>query len=113
MWLQIFESLIRKESIIWPASRRLDSKEFSLFNHIESSGAKGPPPQMLIEFFNIRLDLHTHFSGGRSRGLVFPSLSEFSTVYCDPHTVKGFGIVNKAEIAVFLELSCFFKSSGC
>ena len=24
------------------------------------------------------------------------------------HTVKGFGIVNKAEIAVFLELSCFF-----
>ena len=24
------------------------------------------------------------------------------------HTVKGFGIVNKAEIVVFLELSCFF-----
>ena len=24
------------------------------------------------------------------------------------HTVKGFGIVNKAEINVFLELSCFF-----
>ena len=24
------------------------------------------------------------------------------------HTVKGFGIVNKAEIGVFLELSCFF-----
>ena len=24
------------------------------------------------------------------------------------HTVKGFGIVNKAEIDVFLELSCFF-----
>ena len=41
-----------------------------------------------------------------SGGLVFPSLSEFSTVYCDP--VKGFGIVNKAEIDVFLELSCFF-----
>ena len=27
-------------------------------------------------------------------------------VYCDPH--KGFGIVNKAEIDVFLELSRFF-----
>ena len=27
-------------------------------------------------------------------------------VYCDPH--KGFGIVNKAEIDGFLELSCFF-----
>ena len=25
------------------------------------------------------------------------------------HTVKGFGIVNKAEIDVFLELSCFFR----
>jgi len=24
------------------------------------------------------------------------------------HTVKGFGIVNKAEADVFLELSCFF-----
>ena len=27
------------------------------------------------------------------------------------HTVKGFGIVNKAEIDVFLELSCFFNDS--
>ena len=24
------------------------------------------------------------------------------------HTVKGFGIINKAEIDVFLEISCFF-----
>ena len=23
------------------------------------------------------------------------------------HTVKGFGVVNKAEVGVFLELSCF------
>ena len=37
------------------------------------------------------------------------------------YTVKGFGIVNKAEIDVFLELSCFFDDpadignliSGC
>ena len=35
-----------------------------------------------------------------------PSLSEFSVVNCDP--VEVFGIVNKAEIDVFLELSCFF-----
>ena len=28
------------------------------------------------------------------------------------HTVKGFGIVNKAEIDVFLELSCFFHDSA-
>ena len=25
------------------------------------------------------------------------------------HTVKGFGIVNKAEVDVFLELSCFIN----
>ena len=25
------------------------------------------------------------------------------------HTVKGFGIVNKAEVDVFLEFSCFFN----
>ena len=24
------------------------------------------------------------------------------------HTIKGFGIVNKAEVDAFLELSCFF-----
>ena len=27
-------------------------------------------------------------------------------VYCSPH--KGFGVVNKVEVDVFLELSCFF-----
>ena len=37
------------------------------------------------------------------------------------HTVKGFGLVNKADIDIFLELSCFFDDpvdvgnliSGC
>jgi len=28
------------------------------------------------------------------------------------HTVKGFGIVNKAEVDLFLELSCFFDESA-
>ena len=27
------------------------------------------------------------------------------------HTVKGFGIVNKAEVDVILELSCFFNDT--
>ena len=27
------------------------------------------------------------------------------------HTVKGFGIVNKAEVDVFLKFSCFFDDS--
>ena len=41
-------------------------------------------------------DLHTDFSGGRSGGMVFLSLSEFSAVCRDSH--KGFGIVKEAEI---------------
>ena len=52
------------------------------------------------------LDLHTDFSGGMSGGLIFPSLQEFSTVCCDLH--KDFGIVNKVEVDIFLEFSCFF-----
>ena len=39
--------------------------------------------------------------------MVFTSFEEFSTVCCDP-TVKGFGVVSKAKVDVFLELSCFF-----
>ena len=42
----------------------------------------------------------------RSGGLVFPSLSEFSTVCCDPH--RGFSIVSEVQADVFLELPCFF-----
>jgi len=55
------------------------------------------------------LDLHTDFSGGRSGGLVFPSLKAFSTVVVI-HIVKGFGIIYKAEVDIFLELSCFFNN---
>ena len=51
--------------------------------------------------------MHTDFSRGRSGGLVFPSLSELSIVFVI-HTVKGFGVVNKAKVDIFLELSCFF-----
>ena len=35
---------------------------------------------------------------------LFKNFPQFAVI----HTVKGFGIVNKAEIDVFLELSCFF-----
>ena len=51
--------------------------------------------------------LHIGFSRGRSDALVFPSLSEFSTVYCDPHN-QSLCVVNQAEMDVFLQLSCFF-----
>ena len=29
-------------------------------------------------------------------------------LHCVIHTVKGFNIVNEAEVDIFLELSCFF-----
>ena len=38
----------------------------------------------------------------------YSHLSEFSPQFVVIHTVKGFGIVNKAEIDVFLEPACFF-----
>ena len=34
---------------------------------------------------------------------LFKNFPQFGVI----HTVKGFGIVNKAEVDVFLELSCF------
>ena len=39
---------------------------------------------------------------------LFKNIPQFVVI----HTVKGFGIVNKAEIDVFLELSCIFNDSG-
>ena len=35
---------------------------------------------------------------------LFKDFPQFSV----SHTVKGFGVVNKAEVDVFLELPCFF-----
>ena len=35
---------------------------------------------------------------------LFQNFPQFTVI----HAVKGFGIVNKAEVDVFLELSCFF-----
>ena len=68
---------------------------------------------ILLFLFGTSLLFHVqfYFSRGRLGGLVYPSLSEFSTVYVI-HIVKVFGIVNKAEIDVFLELSCFFHDPG-
>ena len=39
--------------------------------------------------------------------LLFQNFPEFIVI----HTVKCFGIVNNAEIDVFLELSCFFDDA--
>ena len=39
---------------------------------------------------------------------LFKNFPQFAVI----HTIKGFGIVNKAEIDVFLELSCFFNDQA-
>ena len=60
-----------------------------------------------VQFLLLLPDLHIGFS---SAGQVvwyshlFQNFPQLIVV----HAVKGFGIVNKAEIDVFMELSCFF-----
>ena len=59
-----------------------------------------------VQFSLLLPDLHIGCSGGRSGGLVFHLFKNFLQ-FALIHTVKGFGIVNKAEADVFLELACF------
>ena len=46
----------------------------------------------------------TQFGIPISYSHLFKNFPQFVVIY----TVKGFGVVNKAEIDVFLKLSCFF-----
>ena len=52
------------------------------------------------------LDQNTDFSGGRSGGLVFPSLEEFPTVCCDPHSQRLWH--SQWSRSRILEFPCFF-----
>ena len=63
-------------------------------------------PLFDVWFSLLLLDLLPGFSGNRKSNLVFPSLKNFPQFIVI--TVKGFGIVNEAEVDVFLEFSCFF-----
>ena len=47
----------------------------------------------------------TYIQISQEAGQVVPSLCEFSTFCCDPHSHKGLGVVNNREVDVFLELS--------
>ena len=60
-----------------------------------------------VHFQLLFLDLHTDFSAGTQvvwYSYLFKNFPQLIVI----HTVKSFGIVNKAEIDVFLEFSCFF-----
>ena len=61
-----------------------------------------------VQFKLLLLDVHTDFSGGRSGGLVNTHLFQNFPQFVMIDTVKGFGIVSRTEVDVFLGLSCFF-----
>ena len=50
------------------------------------------------------VDLHTGFSG---KVVWYSHLFQNFPLVVVIHTLKGFGLVNKAEVDVFLELTCF------
>ena len=62
---------------------------------------------VLLFFLLLLLHLHTGFSGGRSDGLdshLFKNFSLFVVI----HAVKGFDVVDEAEVDAFLEFSLLF-----
>ena len=59
-----------------------------------------------VQFKYSLLDLHT-VSQEAGKVVWYSHLFKNFPQFVVIHTVKGFGIVNKAEIDIFLELSCF------
>ena len=57
-----------------------------------------------VQFELLLPDMHIGFYQVVWYSHLFQNFPQFLVI----HTVKGFGIVSKAEIDVFLELSCFF-----
>ena len=80
----------------------------TIYNLDELLPQFGISPLFHVQFWLLLLDMHTDFSGGRSGRCSDIPISLRFVQFVVIHTVKGFGIVNKAEIDVFLELSCFF-----
>ena len=60
-----------------------------------------------VQFWLLLPDLHIGFSRGRSGDLVFSSLSEFSTVYCDPYSQR-FWHSQESRNRYFSGTFCFF-----
>ena len=60
-----------------------------------------------VQFLLLLPDLHT-ISQEAGQVVWYSHLFQIFPQFIVIHTVKGFGIVNKAEIDVFLELYCFF-----
>ena len=83
-----------KRSVFIPIPKKGNAKEclnyrtIALISHTSKVMLKILQAR-LQQYVNRELpDVHTGFSRGRSGGLVFPSLSEFSTVSCYPHSQR-------------------------
>ena len=63
-------------------------------------------PRAIMNIWLYILDYMNQISQEADQVVWYSHLFQNFPVYCDP--LKDFGIVNKAEIDVFLELSCFF-----
>ena len=65
----------------------------------------GSSPLFHAQFLLLPLNLHTDFSGGQVvwYSHLLKNFPQFVVIY----TVKGFSIVNEAEVNVFLEFPCF------
>ena len=75
--------------------RRMEKQADSYFWGVDAQEIPGGKPEVwlalpseLCRMTLSRVEFLKNFSRGRSGGLVFPSLSEFSTVYCDPHSQR-------------------------
>ena len=62
---------------------------------------------------NLLFDLHTNLSGGRWDVLTFPSLEEFSTVCCDPHSQRLWHSQESRNRCFSGTLLFFWWSSEC
>ena len=62
------------------------------------------PPWVRSRSVSSRIQISQEAGQGVWYYNLFQNFPQFIVI----HTVKGFGIVNKAEIDVFMELSCFF-----
>jgi len=72
------------------------SQHQGLFQWVRSSHQVAKVLEFELQHWSFQWTLRTD---------LFKNFPEFAVVY----TIKGFGIVNKAEVDIFLELSCFFN----
>ena len=65
-----------------------------------------------VQFWLLLPDLHASFLRGGSVGLIFPSLWEFSTVYCDPHSQRLWHSQQSRNIFSLLQFSFGYSLVG-